>query len=66
MKVGDLVKYKNLHGHVVSGKFISKDWSGLVVDIEENKKGKNIIVMWSSGIRGIESNASLELISEGH
>ena len=64
MKIGDLVMYKNLHGHVVGGKFISKGWTGLVVDIERNKKGKNIIVMWSSGMRGIESSASLTIISE--
>ena len=65
MKVGDLVKYKNLHGHVVGGKFISKTWTGLIVEIEEDsKKTKSVFVMWSSGITGIESKESLEVISD--
>lgn len=66
MNLGDLVKYKNLHGHVVSGKFISKSWTGLVVEISKTSVAgkKNIKVMWSCGITGIESKESLEVISE--
>ena len=62
-EIGDLVKYKNLHGHVSGGKFISKSWVGLVIDIEK-KKEKNLIVMWSSGIKGFESESAIEVISE--
>jgi hypothetical protein len=64
IKVGDLVKYKNLHGHVADGKFISKHWTGLVLELEKTKNKKSIRVMWSSGITGIESKESLEVISE--
>ena len=64
IKVGDLVKYKNLHGHVAEGKFISKGWTGLVLELEKTENKKNIKVMWSSGIMGIEAIESLEVISE--
>ena len=67
IKTGDLVKYKNLHGHVVSGKFVSKSWTGLVIEVKENsvnKSGKNIIVWWYSGIRGLEHESALDVISE--
>lgn len=51
MNLGDLVKYKNLHGHVVSGKFISKSWTGLVVEISKTSvAGKKILK--SCGLAG--------------
>ena len=63
MKVGDLVKYKNLHGHVVDGKFISKDWVGIVVEVGGYPGHKNIRVMWKHGLE-LENSSGLEVISE--
>ena len=65
MKAGDLVRYKNLQGHIFDGKFISKQWTGLIIEVEKKiKNKKNVLVMWSSGISGIESKESLEVISD--
>ncbi len=59
MKVGDLVKYKNLHGQVVGGKFISKGWTGMI--IEEFPKGI-LKVLWSHGAMAEENRSALEII----
>ena len=64
MKVGDLVKYKNLHGHVVGGKFISKSWRGLVVELGSYDVNKDLLILWNHGSAETESSASLEVISE--
>lgn len=56
MKVGDLVKYKNMHGHVVGGKFISKRWTGIV--LEEHPRVLRIL--WSTGTMSNEAKSSLE------
>ena len=63
MKVGDLVKYKNLHGHVVEGKFISKDWRGIIIETGVYAGNKDVKVMWQHGI-DTESSSSIEVISE--
>ena len=63
MQVGDLVKYKNLHGHVVDGKFISKGWTGIIIETGVFAGNKDIKVMWDKmGINTEDSN-SLEVIS---
>lgn len=64
MKVGDLVKYKNLHGHVVDGKFISKTWSGIIVETGQYVGNKDLVVMWHHGTTATESKDSLEVINE--
>ena len=63
MKVGDLVKYKNLHGHVYNGKFISKDWLGIIVEIGKYTGNKDIKVMWHHGIV-TENSSAVEVVSE--
>jgi len=57
MKVGDLVKYKNLHGHVVCGKFISKEWTGIVLE-----EAGSLKILWSTGTLSEESQDSLEIV----
>ena len=64
MKVGDLVKYKNLHGHVVAGKFVSKDWKGLIVETGIYAGNKDLLVLWDHGSPSTETRSSLEVISE--
>ncbi len=67
MKVGDLVKYKNLHGHVVDGKFISKEWIGIIVEVGIYTGNKNLKVMWDSKnetLLATENSESLEVINE--
>ena len=73
MKVGDLVKYKNLHGHVVGGKFISKSWVGVILEIAEESKWtkwmpgiklKPVRVLWSGGPT-VESADSLVVVNKG-
>lgn len=59
MNVGDLVKYKNLHGHVIHGKFISKAWVGLVTQTI----GANVEILWNGGTKNIEAKTALEVIS---
>ena len=62
MKVncGDLVKYKNLHGHVYDGKFISKEWVGLVTQVT----GNQVEVLWNGlGIKSMEAQTALEVVS---
>ena len=67
MKVGDLVRYKNLHGHVVAGKFISKKWVGLVTKIlvEDLKTAsdKHVEVLWNGTVKKTEHKSALEIIS---
>jgi len=62
VKVGDLVKYKNLHGHVSEGKFISKQWIGLV--IKASPGGNDVEVLWCGVNRSIERKSALEVISD--
>tara|TARA_B100000029_G_scaffold509428_1_gene598580 strand:- start:597 stop:788 length:192 start_codon:yes stop_codon:yes gene_type:complete len=62
MKVGDLVKYKNLHGHVADGKFISKAWTGLIIETGQYTGNKDLVVMWDHGTTATESRHSLEVI----
>jgi hypothetical protein len=64
MKVGDLVKYKNLHGHVIYGKFVSKSWTGIIVENGVYVGNKNLIVLWDHGNTDTESMDSLEVINE--
>jgi hypothetical protein len=59
MKVGDLVKYKNLHGHVTHGKFISKAWVGLVTQT----MGADVEILWNGRTKSVESKKGLEVIS---
>jgi hypothetical protein len=63
MKVGDLVKYKNLHGHVVDGKFISKSWVGIIVEIGKYTGNSDVKVSWNNAIC-TECSDSLEVINE--
>ncbi|MBC8409282.1 MAG: hypothetical protein H8E12_11255 [Rhodobacteraceae bacterium] len=63
MKIGDLVEYKNLHGHVVGGTFISKTWTGIVIEVGVYTGNKDIIVLWSHGGHATESRHSLQIIS---
>jgi hypothetical protein len=60
VKVGDLVRYKKLHGHVVGGEFTSKHWTGIVL---EELAGK-LKVLWSTGTLSNEYKTSLEIINE--
>ena len=62
MNVGDLVKYKNLHGHVVEGKFISKNWNGIVVEIGDYTGNNDLKVLWAHGVT-TENSESLEVIN---
>jgi 3-methyladenine DNA glycosylase Mpg len=64
MKVGDLVKYKNLHGHVVYGKFVSKSWTGIIVETGAYTGNKDLVVMWHHGATATESRDSLEVVNE--
>jgi len=64
MKVGDLVRYKNLHGHVVFNKFVSKNWKGLIVEVGTYTGNKDLLVLWDHGSVGTESRSSLEVVSE--
>ena len=61
MKIGDLVKYKNLHGHVVSGKFVSKSWTGILIEhMEDNEE----LVLWSHGHQETVKTEALQVINE--
>ena len=62
MKVGDLVKYKNLHGHVVNGKFVSKSWTGIVMETGKYTGNKDLKVMWNHGVE-TENSSSLEVVN---
>ena len=64
MQVGDLVKYKNLHGHVVNGKFVSKSWTGIIVEDGTYTGNKDLIVLWHHGTTATESRDSLQVINE--
>ena len=66
MKVGDLVKYKNLHGQYLLsyGKFVSKSWTGIIVETGAYTGNKDLVVMWHHGTTATESRDSLEVISE--
>lgn len=64
MNVGDLVKYKNLNGHVYKGKFISKHWTGIVIESGSYAGNKDIKVMWHATGISTECSSSLEVISE--
>jgi hypothetical protein len=60
MKVGNLVKYKNLHGHVTAGEFISKQWIGIVLE----EWGVHLKILWSTGTMSEESKSALTVIDE--
>jgi hypothetical protein len=64
MKVGDMVKYKNLHGHVEFGKFISKSWTGIIIETGMYTGNHNLIVLWSHGAWNLETKDSLQVINE--
>ena len=64
MKVGDVVKYKNLHGHCSGGKFISKTWIGLVVETGIYAGNCDLLIMWNETGLCPEKRRSLEVISE--
>jgi hypothetical protein len=62
VKVGDLVKYKNLHGHVVSGEFVSRGWTGVVIECIEVCTHRDLLVLWSHGT-ATESSSSLQVVT---
>ena len=64
MKIGDVVKYKNLHGHCAGGEFISKAWIGLVVEIGIYTGNCNLLVMWNETGVCPEKGSALEVIGE--
>ncbi len=64
MKVGDLIKYKNLHGHVRDGKFVSKSWIGIIVETGAYTGNKDLIILWHHGTTTTESMESLQVINE--
>ena len=64
MKVGDLVKYKNLHGHVVEGKFISKGWMGIVIETGKYTGNKDVKIMWSETGIDTERSDALVVVNE--
>lgn len=64
MKIGDVVKYKNLHGHCAGGKFISKAWIGLVVETGIYSGNCNLLVLWNETGLSPEKKESLEIINE--
>ena len=64
MEVGDLVKYKNLHGHVLHGKFVSKNWTGIIVEAGVYAGNNDLVILWHDGTTDIESRDSLEVINE--
>jgi hypothetical protein len=61
VKVGDMVRYKNLHGHVVDSELISNQWTGIVL---EERPGSAVKVFWSTETISEESKSVLEQINE--
>ena len=65
MKVGDLVKYKNLHGHVMGGKFVSKEWIGIIIETG-SYDGGDVKVAWGDiDVVNAEKSSALQVINEG-
>jgi hypothetical protein len=64
MKIGDLVKYKHLHGHVVNGAFVSRSWTGIIIEAGVYAGNKDLIVVWSHGDHATESSSSLQVLNE--
>ena len=64
MKIGNLVKYKNLHGHCEGGKFTSKAWIGLVVETGIYTGNCNLLVLWNETALCPEKSSALEVINE--
>jgi len=64
MKIGDMVRYKNLHGHIEFGKFVSKSWTGLIIESGMYTGNKDLFVMWNHGYTATESSSALEVINE--
>lgn len=64
MKIGDLVQYKNLHGIVVAGKFISKSWTGIIIEFGTYEESKDTIVLWGNGNASLEKKSSLQSLSK--
>lgn len=62
MQIGDLVEYKNLHGHVIDGTFVSKSWTGIVIETGTYTGNKDTIVLWSHGSHATELSSSLQII----
>ena len=62
MKVGDLVKYKNLHGHVRLGKFTSKSWVGIVIERGKYTGNNDALVLWSDGEQEAVNSGALQVI----
>ena len=76
MKAGDLVKYRHLHGYVTNGKFLSKDWVGIVIGaakysesevvgkpLYSTSTGREMLIMWDHGPE-VECEDALEVVSE--
>ena len=64
MKVGDLVKYKNLHGHVRLGKFASKSWIGIVVERGKYTGNNDTLVLWNHGEQETVQSEALQVVNE--
>ena len=63
MKVGDLVKYKNLHGRVIDGTLVSKGWTGIVVETGKFAGNNDLLVLWSHGTE-TEASPSLQIVTD--
>jgi len=62
VKVGDLVKYKNLHGHVRLGTFTSKSWIGVVIECGKYTGNNDTIVWWNHGEQEVVKREALKVI----
>jgi len=63
VKAGDIVQFKNLHGHVFGGKFISKRWVGIIIETEVSGNNEDVMVAWGE-MMNIERKSSLQVINE--
>ncbi len=63
MKVGDLVKYKNLMGFYVNGKFISKEQVGIIIETGVYVGRCDLKVAWNNTIATAQSS-TLEVVNE--
>mgnify|MGYP001173612104 FL=1 len=63
MRVGDIVQFKNLHGHVFGGKFISKRWIGIIVETEVCGNNGDVMVAWGE-MMNVERKSSLQVVNE--
>ncbi len=63
MKVGDLVKYKNLMGYVVDGKFISQEKVGIIIETGVYVGRCDLKIAWNDTITTAQSS-TLEVVNE--